>query len=70
MDHDDRMGSVVGVTVAVLIIAALVALALIVGAGVLASVWTVRAERADRVFRADLDETLREILEASTSAEV
>ncbi len=70
MDHDDRMGSVVGVTAAVLIIAALFTLALIVGAAGLAGAWTVRAERADRVFRADLDETLREILESSTSAEV
>ncbi|MBW4078560.1 MAG: hypothetical protein HIU84_08670 [Acidobacteria bacterium] len=64
------MGTLVGLTAAALIVAALLALVLCGVAVVVSSVWTIRAERADRVFRADLDETLSEILASAAAAKV
>ncbi|MHB1209686.1 MAG: hypothetical protein ACYC1I_08275 [Acidimicrobiales bacterium] len=64
------MGTLVGLTAAALIVAALFVLVLIGVAVVVSSVWTIRSERADRVFRADLDQTLCEILADTTSAEL
>ncbi len=70
MGHDGPMGTLVGLTAAALIVAALLALVLCGVAVVVSSVWTIRAERADRVFRADLDETLSEILASAAAAKV
>lgn len=61
------MGTLVGLIVAALIVISLVAMFAICLAGGMLSLWTVRAERADRELREDLDRTLSEILGGSPS---
>ena len=58
------MGTLLGLAMATLIVVALIALLAMGLAGAGATVWALRAERADRVLSEDLERTLAEILKA------
>lgn len=55
-----------GLIMAGLIVVALLSIFAMGIVGAMVTVWTVRAERADRVLREDLDHTLAAILEGAT----